>query len=395
MQISLANCSDHGHVSQCDLEVTPRRTIDLDAIEGNVRTIRRLAGADIMAVVKADGFGHGAVQVARAALRAGASWLGVATVEEGLALRRSGITAPILAWLVDPFCDLDEAVRLHVTLSCANFATLEAVLAVATAARIRAEVQLEIDTGMARGGCSPEDWAALCAAAAQAELEGTIQVSGVWSHLARADQPEWAAVSDAQGRFVDAIGTAWAAGLDPRHLHLANTAAALAHPRTRFTMVRVGAGLYGIETVSGQTFGLRAAETAVSRVSQVRDVPAGTPVSYGGYFVTGEATRLALVIGGYGDGIPRSLREVTIGGQIHPVVGAVTMDQFVVDVGAASVRVGDEVVLIGQEESDPTAADWARWAETNPHDILTGLGGRFTAQWRGRAARSTSAGALS
>jgi alanine racemase len=356
-------------------------TIDHSVIAENIRLLSSKTDAKFMAVVKADAFGHGAVEVAATALAAGAAWLGVATVDEALQLRRAGVTAPILAWLVDPWSDIAGALRTQVTVSCANHETLEAVIGVAAAAGIRADVHLEIDTGMSRAGTPAVLWPDLCAQAKRAQDDALVRVTGVWSHLALATDPDWSGVEPAWQAFHAGIDVALAAGLTPEERHLANSAATLAHPRTSFTMVRCGASVYGIETVDGVNYGLKYALRAVSHVTQLRRVPAGVGVGYGQTYVTRRPTTLGLIPVGYADGVPRSLGgvgEIVLGTTRYPIVGVVSMDQFSVDFGDAPVHLGDEVVLLGDAAlGEPDAAEWASIAETLPHEILTGLGGRM------------------
>ncbi|HEY4267985.1 MAG TPA: alanine racemase [Galbitalea sp.] len=355
------------------------RSIDHGAIARNVARLLDASGVPLMAVVKSDGFGHGAIEVARTALAAGASWLGVATIEEALALRAAAIAAPIFAWLVDPWCDLDAAVRRGITLSCANLGTLAAIEDAANRAQLVADVHLELDTGMARGGSSPVAWPSLCAAAAEAEAVGRVRVSGVWSHLAMAGLPEAQAVSAPVDALLARLALAQAAGLSPRDVHIANSAGILAHPSTHLTMVRSAAALYGIETVAGRSHGLEPAMRLTSRVTQLRRIPAGTGVGYLHTWRAPVATTLALIPIGYADGVPRALSEggsVSIDGVRCPVRGTISMDQLVVEVPDAT-RIADEVVLIGDpRRGEPTAAEWAALAGTLPHDILAGIGAR-------------------
>ena len=357
------------------------RIVDHSAIAHNIGILRAQSDAKLMAVVKADAFGHGAVEVSRSAIAAGAAWLGVATVDEALQLRRAGLTVPILAWLVDPWSDLAAAIGLGVTVSCANVDTLHSVMAAASSAGRTADIHLELDTGMARAGSPGEAWPALCAAARAGERAGKVRVSGVWSHLALATDPNWSSVEFAYAAFQRGVEVAKENGLSPEDIHLANSAATLCHPRTAFTVVRCGASLYGIETVVGRTHGLKYAMRAVSRLSQLRRVPAGTKVGYGHTYTTTRETTLALIPVGYADGVPRALGgigEVSVGGRHYPIVGAVSMDQFSIDLGDAPVRLGDEVVLLGDASvGEPDAAEWARLVGTLPHEILTGLGGRM------------------
>lgn len=350
------------------------RTVDHAAIAHNVRTIASVSDRPVMAVVKANAFGHGAVEVARTALASGATWLGVATIDEALALRGAGFTSPIFAWIVDPWCDLDAAVRANITLSCANIETLSAVGDAAARVGRRASIHLELDTGMARGGSSPSLWPSLCAAASATR---DVRVDGVWSHLALAALTGESHVHAAVAELESGIHVARLAGLNPQHLHLANTAGALAHPTTRLTMVRAGAGIYGIETVQGETFGLVPAMRVTSRVTQLREVGAGTGVGYLHEFRPDHTARLALVPVGYGDGVPRAGGFVSIDGSRFPIRGVVSMDQIVVEVDG-QVSLGDEVVLLGDpRRGEPSALDWARLSHTVPHDVFTGLGARI------------------
>jgi alanine racemase len=355
------------------------RSIDHGAIARNVGRLIDAGGVPLMAVVKSDGFGHGALDVARTALTAGATWLGVATIEEAVALRIAGIAAPIFAWLIDPWCDLDSAMRFGITLSCANLETLRAIEDAAERADVVADIHLELDTGMARGGAAPAAWPELCARASAAEAAGHVNVSGVWSHLAMAGLPGAENVSGPVDALLGGFGMARAAGLSPRELHIANSAGILAHPSTRLTMVRSAAAIYGIETVAGQSYGLEPALRLTSRVAQVRRVAAGTGVGYLHTWRAEATTGLALIPLGYADGVPRALSNggsVSINGVRCPVRGTISMDQFVVEV-LHDVTIGDEVVLIGDaRRGEPTAAEWAGLADTLPHDILSGIGAR-------------------
>jgi alanine racemase len=355
--------------------------IDHAALVRNLGRLRSTNGAKFMAVVKAGAFGHGAVETARTAVGAGAEWLGVATIEEAVELRKAGITAPILVWLIDPWCDLPAALAARITLSCANVETLNAVASAAARSGVIADVQLELDTGMARAGSTDELWDKLCAVAVAGEASGEIRVSGLWSHLALANIPDATSIEGPLHAFERGVAAARALGLDPDEVHLANSAATLAHPETALTMVRCGASLYGIETVDGESHGLEPALRLLTRVTQLRRVPAGTGVGYGHRYSPARETTLVLLPVGYADGVPRSLgglAEVVIGGIRYPMVGAISMDQITVDVGDADVAIGDEVVLLGNPaDGEPDAAEWARLANTLSHEILTGLGARI------------------
>jgi len=358
-------------------------TIDHAAIARNTRRILELSGVPLMAVVKADAFGHGVLDVARTVLDAGATWLGVATVEEALELRAGDIHAPVFAWLVDPWTDVESAIFARITLSCPNVETLAAIENAALALGITADVHLELDTGMARGGSTVELWSALCDAAALAERSGAVRVTGIWSHLAMAAVPGTGSVHTEVRLITDARHTAETAGLSPQLVHLANSAAAVAHPTAALSMVRVGAALYGIDTVSGVASGCEPAMRLTSRVTQLRQVGADVGVGYLHSYRTSRPTTLALVPVGYGDGVPRALSlggSVSIGGSRYPIRGSVSMDQLVVEVGAgvsSGVSLGDEVVLLGDaDRGEPTVAEWAALVGTVPHEILTGFGRR-------------------
>ncbi|MEO7122124.1 MAG: alanine racemase [Lacisediminihabitans sp.] len=356
--------------------------IDHAAIVRNLEKLRATHHAKFMAVVKAGAFGHGAIETAHTVVAAGAEWLGVATIDEALELRRSGITAPILVWLIDPWCDLAAAIAANVTLSCANRETLDAAAAIAAQNGVTAPVQLELDTGMARAGATRGDWAALCSAAAAAEAAGSVRVTGVWSHFALASDPSVEAIAQATADFENGVAVARAAGLTPEEVHLANSAATLAHPETALTMVRCGASLYGIETVDGQNHALEPALRLITRVTQLRRISQGTGVGYNHRYFAPRETTIALLPVGYADGVPRllgGLAEVMIGGVRYPMVGAISMDQITVDVGDADISLGDEVVLLGNAAvGEPDAAEWARLASTLSHEILTGLGNRIS-----------------
>jgi alanine racemase len=366
-------------------------TVDHRAIAHNVGVLRHIAGVPVLAVVKADGFGLGMQQVARTALLAGASALGVATVDEALALRSAGIVARVLAWLADPLSDLATAIRLGVELGCSTESLLDVIVAEARALGITARLHLEVDTGLSRGGADSASWERLCRAAAGYERFGAVRVVGVWSHLARANEVHASATASAVDAFTEAAITAADAGLTPDLLHLASSGAALAHPATRFSLVRCGQALFGIQPVDGERFDLHPVLRLTSRIVQLRSVPPETPVSYGGTYRTPSRTTLALVPIGYADGIPRlagGRAEVTVRGRRCRVVGRISMDQLIVDVGAVdgSVREGDEVVLVGDPAAgEPGLAEWAQWAETIPQEIMTGFGPRVQRRHLGAA----------
>ncbi|NMR29745.1 alanine racemase [Crystallibacter degradans] len=352
--------------------------IDLDAIRANVRHFLEIAApARVMAVVKADGYGHGAVEVARAALEAGASWLGTAHISEALKLRSAGFDAPVLAWLHTPDSDFDAAINANVDLGISGW-ELEYVAAAAKRQERPARVQLKIDTGLGRNGCPPAQWEPLVSRAVEFQEEGLLRVVGVFSHLAVADEPHRPETDEQIDRFREAVAVAENAGLDLEVRHLANTPGTLTRPDSHFDLVRVGLGLYGLSPFEGQVpedLKLKPAMTLRARVANCKLVPEHQGVSYGLRYHTEEATTLVLVPMGYGDGIPRSANgaQVAIGGKRYDVVGRVAMDQFVVDLRTSEAEdlVGAEVILFGPGEDAPGAEDWAAAAGTINYEIVT------------------------
>ena len=356
--------------------------VDLDAIRHNVRTIARLVGpAGVMAVVKADAYGHGAVAVARAALDAGAQRLGVADVGEALDLREAGIDAPVLAWLHDPGVSFRAPIERGVELGVSSTGQLHAVADAAASAGRTADMHLKLDTGLSRNGIARAEWAHAVAEAARLEREGLVRVRGLFSHLANTSPEEDAAQLDA---FLRGVVIAEAAGLRPEVRHLASSAAALRFPEARLDLVRIGIGMYGIPPFGDGTtaadLGLRPAMTLQGRVAAVRRVAPGDGVSYGHTWRAERPTTLALVPLGYADGVPRQASgraEVLLRGRRRPVVGRIAMDQFLVDVGDDEVLVGDTVVLFGDPaHGAPSADEWGDAAETIGYEIVTRVGPR-------------------
>lgn len=378
-----------------------RAVVDLDAVAANTRLLAEHAdGAAVMAVVKADGYGHGMVPSAVAALAGGATWLGVAHVGEALALRAAGIEVPVLAWLYVPGQDLAPAVAAGVDLSVSAPWALEAVVDAARRTGRTARVHLKADTGLSRGGATAEDWPALVAAAGRAQAEGAVEVLALWSHLASADDPAQDALTAQQvQRLAEAAEVAAAAGVRPPLRHLAASSGLLAHPEARLDLVRPGIALYGIapapERASSAQLGLVPAMSLRARLALVKTVAAGEGVSYGHTYTTSSRTRLALVPLGYGDGIPRhasSTGPVAVAGRWHRVAGRVCMDQVVLDLGdddlARGVRAGDEVELFGTGAGGgPTAQDWAEAAGTIAYEVVTRLGARVPRVYTGELAQ--------
>lgn len=370
-------------VAATPLERTrPVLTVHLDAVAHNARVLTT-AARRLMAVVKADGFGLGAADVARTTLAHGASSLGVATLAEAVGLREAGLTAPLLAWLDAPGTDYAEAVVHGVDVAVPSAEHLAGVASAARRLGRPLDVHLFLDCGTARDGCPPELWAALCAAARRAELDGTVRVVGVMGHLARAATPGATENVEAALRFRRGVEQARAAGLRPTLRHLGATAAVLGLRGVAFDLSRVGAGLVGIDP-TGRYPVLRGAVRLTAPVVQVRDVDAGVGVGYDHTFRTAAPTRLALLPLGYADGLPVTASgraEVLVHGRRRPVVGRFSMDQVVVDVGTLDVRPGDVATVLGTGDDPrdpaPTLAEWAGWAGTVPHELLTGLGRRL------------------
>ncbi|KOU57961.1 alanine racemase [Streptomyces sp. MMG1533] len=363
-----------------------RAEIDLAALRANVRALRaRAAGAAVMAVVKSDGYGHGAVPCARAAVEAGATWLGTATPEEALALRAAGLNGRIMCWLWTPGGPWRAAVEADLDVSVSGMWALREVTEAARDAGTPARVQLKADTGLGRNGCQPgEDWAELVGAALQAEREGLVRVTGLWSHFACADEPGHPSIAAQLTRFREMVTYAEGQGVRPEVRHIANSPATLTLPEAHFDLVRTGIAIYGIspspELGSPADFGLRPVMTLSASVALVKQVPGGHGVSYGHHYVTPGATTLGLVPVGYADGIPRHASgtgPVLVGGKWRTVAGRVAMDQFVVDLGGDEPEPGAEAVLFGPgDRGEPTAEDWAQAAGTIAYEIVTRIGTR-------------------
>jgi alanine racemase len=350
--------------------------IDLGAVRNNVGVLHELvAPAQVMAVVKADAYGHGAVHVACAAVEAGAGWLGVADLSEAMQLRDAGVAAPILAWLHAASTDFAPAIAAGVDLGVSTLDQLERAAAVGDAV-----VQLKLDTGLSRNGFAPAEARAAFARAAELERTGRLRVRGIFSHLSNTSPAD----DDAQlALYTRLLGEAVAAGLEPELRHIAASEAAIRRPDLRFDLVRAGIALYGLPAVDGmdvRALGLRPVMEVAGTIAAVRRVPAGAGVSYGFTVRTQRETTLALVPLGYADGVPRAASnraEVLVGDRRCPVVGRIAMDQFLVDVGDSPVVPGDRVVLWGDGTTGaPTVEDWAQWAGTIDYEIVARLGAR-------------------
>ncbi|MER5893731.1 alanine racemase [Streptomyces sp. NPDC001876] len=362
-----------------------RAEIDLAAVRANVRALRaRASGAQLMAVVKSDAYGHGAVPCARAALEAGATWLGTATPQEALALRAAGIGGRVMCWLWTPGGPWREAIEADIDVSVSGLWALTEVVAAASEAGIPARVQLKADTGLGRNGCQPADWPELVSAARAAEAAGTLRITGLWSHFACADEPGHPSIAAQLNVFRDMVAYAEKAGAEPEVRHIANSPATLTVPESHFDLVRAGIAVYGIspspELGTPADFGLRPAMTLAASIALVKQVPPGHGVSYGHHYTTSAETTLALVPVGYADGIPRHASgrgPVLVDGRIRTVAGRVAMDQFVVDLEGDTPQPGTEAVLFGPgDRGEPSAEDWAVAADTIAYEIVTRIGAR-------------------
>jgi len=367
--------------------------VDLDAIAHNVRVLAERAGdAAIMAVVKGDGYNHGAVRVGRAALAAGAAELGVTTIPEALALRAGGIDAPILSWLNVNDADYAAAVAADIELGVSSAGQLRAVARAARAAGRPATVSVKVDTGLNRNGVSDIEYPRLLGLLRDLVAERTVHLRAVFSHLAQADTPQHPANDMQRERFLDAVAVAKEFSLQPELVHLANSAAALTRPDLAFDMVRPGIALYGLSpTPEISDFGLRPAMTFQARVVLVKRVAAGEGVSYGHEWVAPHDTTVALIPAGYADGVFRSLGgriAVRIGERSYPSVGRVCMDQLVVDLGGNSDGVceGDAAVLFGGRPGDPHAQQWADLLGTIHYEIVCSPRGRVVRRYVGEGA---------
>ena len=365
-----------------------RAEIDLAALRANVRALRaRASGAAVMAVVKSDAYGHGAVPCARAAVEAGAGWLGTATPEEALALRADAGLPPevrIMCWLWTPGGPWREAIEADLDVSVSGMWALREVTDAAREAGVAARVQLKADTGLGRNGCQPDDWPELVTEALAAEREGLLRVTGLWSHFACADEPGHPSVAAQLTRFREMLAYAEGQGVRPEVRHIANSPATLTLPESHFDLVRTGIAVYGIspspEIGSPADFGLRPVMTLSASIALVKQVPGGHGVSYGHHYVTPGVTTLGLIPVGYADGIPRHASgagPVLVDGKWRTVAGRIAMDQFVVDLGGDEPATGTRAVLFGPGDGgEPTAEDWAQAAGTIAYEIVTRIGTR-------------------
>ena len=353
--------------------------IDLDRIKANIKHLIELSDTSVMAVVKADAYGHGLVPVAQAALDAGVSSLGVALLEEAITLRKAGITAPILAWLVPPGSDFKLAVDNEIELAASSIKALEEIGAVKSTNRPR--VHLEVDTGMTRGGFLGE-WGKL-----DAHHVANIDIVGIFSHFARADEPEEKQNDEQRNRFKEMVTTLESFGYTNIVRHLSNSAATLKDKESRFDMVRVGIAMYGLSPDfkslgDSASLGLKPAMQVRAKLHLVKNVPANSPVGYGATAYTTAETKLGIVAMGYADGIPRIAQGagIFVDGKRAPIIGRVSMDQFVVDLGAESkATTGDWVIVFGDGATgEYTADDWGLASNSINYEIVTRIGPRVS-----------------
>ena len=352
--------------------------VNLSAISNNIKLVKSKTQAQILAVVKADAYGHGLIPVAKCAVDAGATWLGVALLEEAILLREAGIKLPIISWLTPPSSDFKQAIELEIDLAIPSLKHLEVIVAAGKALGKKPRVHIEVDTGMTRGGLLGE-WPEFLIAAKGADIE----VVGFWSHFARADEPDEIANQSQMLEFESKLAELIATGITPKYIHLANSAATLTNPNSHKNIIRLGIAMYGlspdVNTLgSSQNLELEPAMTLKAEIHLVKRVPGGSPVGYGGTQSTSRDTKLAIITMGYADGIPRnasSAAGVFAAGRKAAIIGRVSMDQFVVDLGADSNAVAGEMVEVFGANGY-SIDDWAAASGTINYEIVTRIAAR-------------------
>jgi alanine racemase len=349
--------------------------VDLTAIAANVKKLKATSGTELMAVVKADAYGHGLVPVAKAALNAGASWLGVALVEEAHSLRAAGVTAPILAWLVPHGSDYAAAIDAQIDLAVPSLDIFKEIVATGK----RARIHIEVDTGMTRGGFL-EEWSEFL----KSDFS-KVEVIGVFSHFARADEVSEKQNQDQLANFNNAIADLAGVGVNPQLKHLSNSAATLTNQSSAFDLVRTGIAMYGLtpdleHLGTSESLGLVAAMEVRAKLHLVKQVPANSPVGYGATESTSRDTVLGVVAMGYADGIPRVAKAagVFFAGKRCLIIGRVSMDQFVVDLGPETrAKAGDYVVIFNNGTAGEfTAEDWGIASGSINYEMTTRIGPR-------------------
>jgi len=359
--------------------------ISLLAIADNLKLIKSKTNAQVLAVVKADAYGHGLIQVGKAAENAGADWLGTALLEEGITLRNSGIKIPIISWLTPLGEDFKAAINLDIDLSISSTELLNEIVLAGKSVKKIPRIHVEVDTGMSRGGVG-DDWQLFLAELSKAVAANEINIVGIWSHFARADEPDEVMNKEQLTVFEDRIKSAGATGIKADFIHIANSASSLTNKSAHKNIIRWGIGLYGLSPDlnnlgDSKSLNLKPAMRLRAKLHLVKAVKAGVSVGYGGTAITKSDTKLGVVTLGYADGIPRNannLAGVFVGGQRAPLIGRVSMDQFVVDLGSNSLaKTGDEVIVFGDGlGGEYTADEWAKASGTINYEIVTRIGSR-------------------
>jgi alanine racemase len=359
--------------------------INLSAIADNLKLIQGKTNAQVLAVVKADAYGHGLIQVGKAAEAAGANWLGTALLEEGIALRNNGIKVPIISWLTPLGENFKTAINLDIDLSISSIELLTEVISAGKVVKKIPRVHIEVDTGMSRGGVG-DDWQLFLTELSKTVKANEINIIGIWSHFARADEPGQVMNQAQLNTFEDRIKSASDVGIKPEFIHIANSAAALTNNGAHKNIIRWGIGLYGLSPDinnmgASKSLKLKPAMRLKAKLHLVKAVKAGVSVGYGGTAITKSDTKLGVVTLGYADGVPRNannLAGVFVDGKRAPLIGRVSMDQFVVDLGInSSAKTGDEVIVFGDGSSgEYTADEWAKASGTINYEIVTRIGSR-------------------
>jgi alanine racemase len=359
--------------------------INLSAITQNFKSIKSRTTADVLAVVKADAYGHGLIPVSKALEEAGADWFGTALLEEAINLRKAGILKPIISWLTPLGEDFKSAIDLDIDLGIPSIDLLDEVIKAASLTGKTARIHLEIDTGMSRGGVLSE-WDQLIKSVLVGVNLKQLKVIGIWSHFARADEPDELMNQEQLSLFEEKVNQAKAAGIDAQFIHIANSAALFTNKIAHKNIIRSGIALFGlspdIKTIGdSSSLGLKPAMKLKAKLNLVKEVKAGSSVGYGGTAVLKSDTKLGVVTLGYADGIPRNtnnLAGVFVDKKRAPIIGRVSMDQFVVDLGITSnAKTGDEVIVFGDGSGgEYTVDEWAKAANTINYEIITRIGPR-------------------
>ncbi len=376
----------------------PEALVDLDVIQANVAAIRsRVGSPQVMAVVKSDGYGHGMLASARAALAGGATWLGVVQLSDAIELRRAGLTVPVLSLHGCPDALHTDAIRHDIDMTAGTPELVDQIARAAEPAGKPARLHLEADTGMSRGGATAADWAGLVRAALAAEADGRVRVVGLWSHFACADIPGHPSIARQLEAFRAAVALAERAGARPEVRHIANGPATLTLPESYLDLVRPGGAVYGLCTLPGGVPGwLRPAMTVRARLIQVKHVAADVLVSYGQRYATPAATTLGLLPLGYNEGIPRQASGASglmfTRGRRVQIAGTVNLNHVILDLGGGPAEAGDEVVLFGPgDHGEPTAQDWAEALGTISYEIVTRFTGKVPRSYCGVTATAEAA----